>query len=717
MTRPQETSDSGPVRENRLAGASSPYLLQHARNPVDWYPWGKEAFQRAREGDKPVFLSIGYSTCHWCHVMEHESFEDPEVARLLNDAFVCIKVDREELPDVDSVYMTVCRLMTGGGGWPLTLILTPDKKPFFAATYLPKESRFGRVGLMELVPRVREAWRTHRADIEGSAARILSVLAEVSRGEAEGDAMKGGEDPGAQLLEEAFARLRRDFDEAHGGFGDAPKFPAPHNLAFLLRMHLRGGGGETLRMVVRTLEAMRRGGIYDHVGFGFHRYSVDAAWRVPHFEKMLYDQAGLSMAYLEAFQVTGRDRFAATAQEIFTYVLRELRAPEGGFYSAEDADSGGREGLFYLWTEAEIRQVLGKDATGQVIDLFNVEGEGNLGASDPSAAGEGRNVLFRTEGVQETAHRLGEDPAVFEGRLEEAREKLFHAREKRVRPGRDDKILADWNGLMIAALARGARVLGDGGLLQSAREAAEFVLQQMTVEEGGLLHRWHGGRAGIHGFLDDYAFMIHGLVELYEADLDTRWLEAAVRLQRFQIRRFRVPRRGGFFFTAEGSDTPLVRRMEVEDGAVPSGNAVSLWNLLRLARLTGDVSLEEEARSTYRAFLPVVARYPAAHSAFLCGVDFALGPGREVVLVGSKEEEGFQALRAQVDRAFLPRTVVIHRPADGADGSDHAIERIAPFTKSMTPQNGKAAAFVCTGSACQPPVTTPEELEAVLEDR
>ncbi|MBL7224093.1 MAG: thioredoxin domain-containing protein, partial [Candidatus Brocadiae bacterium] len=680
--------------QNHLAKEKSPYLLQHADNPVDWYPWGDEAFGKARKEDKPIFLSIGYSTCHWCHVMEHESFEDEEAARLLNEAFVCVKVDREERPDIDNVYMAVCQMMTGSGGWPLTIIMTPDKRPFFAATYIPKRARMGRTGLMELVPRVVEVWKSRRADIEKSTEQIARALDRL-------DDAKPGAALGEATLTLAYNQLEQRFDEQHGGFNGAPKFPTPHNLFFLLRYWRRSGNARALAMVEKTLQSMRDGGIYDHVGFGFHRYATDPRWLVPHFEKMLYDQALLAMAYTEAHQATGKDEYARTTREILTYVLRDMTAPAGGFYCAEDADSEGEEGQFYLWTRDEVQQVLGDDAA-LAIEAFNIQEKGNTPAH-PGGPKPGLNILHRTQQLAGLA--AGGDA------LEAARQKLFAIREKRVYPGKDDKILTDWNGLMIAAFAKAARALDEPRYAQAASRAAAFVLKTLRTPDGRLLHRYRDGQAGLPAHADDYAFFVWGLLELYEATFDTSHLEAAIALTDRMLRHYWDEKGGGFFFPADDGEKLLVRTKEVYDGALPSANSVAILNLLRLSRITGRIDLAERADAISRAFSKGVARAPVAHTQLLVALDFGVGPSHEVVIAGKSEAADTEAMVRALRTQFLPNTVVLLRPT-GSD--DPPITRIATFTKAQVSVNGKATAYVCRNGACERPQTSVEKMLALV---
>ncbi|MDQ7785669.1 MAG: thioredoxin domain-containing protein, partial [Desulfomonilaceae bacterium] len=526
VDRKESAQGDGPFsRErtgNRLLNEKSPYLLQHAYNPVDWYPWGPEAFEKARTEQKPIFLSIGYSTCHWCHVMEHESFENEETAALMNGTFVSIKVDREERPDLDHLYMSVAQMMTGRGGWPLNVIMTPDKRPFFAGTYFPKESRFGRIGMDDLCNRIAELWSTRRDEVLQSAGKIVSAIRQVPD-------EQPGEAPDKSVLESAFRQLSQRFDPRRGGFGEAPKFPTPHNMLFLLRYWKRTGDSSALHMVEKTLEALRRGGVYDHVGFGFHRYSTDAEWLVPHFEKMLYDQAMLATAYLEAYQATGNDLYGRTADEIFTYVLRDMTSPQGGFYSAEDADSEGEEGKFYVWTLEEVRRILDDEEAEAVTEAFSLTADGNF-REEATGRITGANIPHMRKSLDQVARTLDIPVEHARDLVERARRKLFEAREKRIHPHKDDKILTDWNGLMIAALAKGARVLGKPEYARAAAQAADFILGTLRSGDGRLLHRYRDGEAGLPAHVDDYAFFIWGLLELYEASFEVKYLKTALDL-------------------------------------------------------------------------------------------------------------------------------------------------------------------------------------------
>ena len=691
-------SNRGSSGTNRLIGEKSPYLLQHARNPVDWYPWDDEAFDRARREDRPVFLSIGYSACHWCHVMEAESFSDPEVAELLNRHFVSIKVDREERPDVDHIYMTACQAMTGSGGWPLTIVMTAGGQPFFAGTYFPRRSKYGRPGLVDVLRQIVSLWRDDRQRLLQAGAHMADALRRIS----------ADDSPGGRLskdnLKEAGRQLEERFDPVHGGFGAAPKFPTPHHLTLLLRWWRRSGRKKALEMVEKTLDGMWRGGIYDHLGFGFHRYATDVTWLIPHFEKMLYDQALLSMAYCEAYQATGENGYARAAREIFRYVLRDMTSPEGGFYSAEDADSEGQEGRYYVWTPDQIRSVLGRETGGRFCRFYGVTPEGNFE--------DGASVLHRTTAAETFAAREHLSVLELERFVESSRRKLFKVRQERVAPLKDDKILADWNGLMIAALARGGAVLGDEAYIQAAQRAAEFLLWQLHNKKGRLLHRYRDGQAAIDGFLDDHAFFLWALIELYEAAFQARYLREALRLADDMVDRFWDSRRGGFYLTGSGEEAMLMRPKEITDGALPSGNSAAALGLLRLGRLAGRADLEERARETMDAAAAQAARVPGGFSHLLMALDFALGPAHEVVIAGDLQEKDTRQMLTALRSRFVPNAVVLLHPS-GREGRD--LEKLVPAVRNQVPLEGKAAAYVCRDFACRRPVTDPDRMMAQID--
>ncbi|MFQ6114663.1 MAG: thioredoxin domain-containing protein [bacterium] len=689
---------------NRLVFEKSPYLLQHAGNPVDWYPWGDEAFEKAQKEDKPIFLSIGYSTCHWCHVMEQESFEDREVARLMNATFVCIKVDREERPDIDNIYMAVCQAMTGSGGWPLTIIMTPDKKPFFAGTYFPKESRFQRIGMLDLVPRVAEIWKTQRQKVLESADQITNFL-QNHMVNAPGEAL------GESELTGAYQQLASRFDETYGGFGSAPKFPSPHNFTFLLRYWHRTGDTEALHMVEQTLQAMCRGGIFDHVGFGFHRYSTDSRWLLPHFEKMLYDQAMLAMAYIETYQATGHEEYAQTAHEIFAYVLRDMTSPEGGFYSAEDADSEGEEGKFYLWMPEEINKILGPEEGKWVVKMFNVEPGGNF-REQSTGEKTGTSILHLKKSMAELAEESGISEDKLRERWQRARQKLFAVREKRIHPHKDDKILTDWNGLMIAALAKGGRALREPKYAEAARRAADFILTNLRDKHGRLLKRYRQGEAGLPAHLDDYAFLVWGLLELYETSFEVDYLQKAMDLNNRMLTNFWDEKNGGLFFSADSLTELLVRTKEIYDGAIPSGNSVAALNLLRLGRITANEEFEKKAAAIGQAFTNQVKRAPIGYTQLMNAIDFAVGPSYEVVIAGDSKAADTRTMLQALQQRFVPNKIVLLRPTGHAAPP---IVKIAKFTRYQTTLNGRATAYVCLNYACKAPTNNVEEMLKLLK--
>ncbi len=708
---------------NRLIHEKSPYLLQHAHNPVDWHPWGPEAFDTAKRDDKPIFLSIGYSTCYWCHVMEQESFENEEIGRMLSELFVPVKVDREERPDLDAIYMTAVQALSGQGGWPMTVFLTPDGKPFWGGTYVPPEDRWGRPGMRTLLPAIAEAWKARRAELLESGEAVTQALA-AARHPASAAPL------GASTLEAAVAQYRDQYDPAHGGFGPAPKFPRSHSLSFLLRAWYRSRDAEVLAMVDATLTAMRRGGMYDQLGGGFHRYSTDERWLVPHFEKMLYDQGLLARTYLEAHQATGRAAHAETARGIFAYVLRDLRDAGGAFYAAEDAGEVGKEGAWYVWRAAEIDRVLGGKLAGVVKRHYGVAPDGNFSAEGPAAAGaRGANILHVATEAAALAQALGRPVTEVEAQLAEARTTLLAARAKRARPHRDDKILTDWNGLMIGALAYGARVLDEPRYAAAAKEAATFLLTRLT--RGGqpldsargrgerakrvapqLLHRYRDGEAGISAFLDDYAFLAWGLLDLYEATFEVKWLGEAVRLAEEMVRLFRDPEGGGFFFSGERNERLIARTKELYDGAAPSGNSVAALVLLRVGRLTMNREREAEAERLIQAFSGTVQQMAHAFPQFLIALDAALGPSHELVVAGDPQAAATQRLLRAVSQPFLPRAGLLLHPTTASEAQ--GIERLAPFIASQTPIDGKPAVYLCERGACRLPLTEPAQVSDTL---
>jgi len=678
---------------NHLISEKSPYLQQHSHNPVDWFPWGEDAFRRAAEEQKPVFLSIGYATCHWCHVMAHESFEDPGIAMLLNTGFIAVKVDREERPDIDSVYMTACQQLTGQGGWPLTIIMTPDKKPFFAGTYLPRTTRAGMTGLSELLEKVTRLWEDQRDTLVTAAEHLTAHLAEISGSPTGGTADQS-------LLHSGYEELASSFDPVNGGFGRAPKFPVPSKILFLLRYWKRTGSDQALHMAEQTLEAMIKGGIHDHLGGGFHRYSTDAGWRVPHFEKMLYDQALLLMAFTEAWLAAKKPLYKNTAEEIIKYVTRDLSSPEGAFISAEDADSAGGEGAFYLWTYRELLDVLGPRDGPVAAAFFGVEAGRTGNSADPVAA---PYILYLCTG--NPGHQ--EDPA----RIESIRKRLMARREKRPRPQRDGKILSDWNGLMIAALATSSRAFGNTEYCQAAETAMRFILDRLQREEGGLLHRYCGGEAAVPAFADDYAFVIRALIELYETTFDPAWLKEALILNRFIGRHFSDVPGGGYFTTSDEGETLITRKKEIYDGALPSCNSMMLGNLVLFYHLTGDPVFEEQASRLADGFAGIVRISPSAYSAYLCGLDHLLGPSPDVVIASEGSDPVAREMIRMIHDTYLPSVTLHYRQSRQIPS---ALEELAPFTRAMTVQDGKTTAYICSGRTCLAPSTNVETLRDFL---
>ena len=674
---------------NRLAGETSPYLLQHAHNPVDWYPWGEEALARAHAEDKPILLSIGYSACHWCHVMEKESFENEETARLMNEHFINIKVDREERPDLDQVYMNAVQMMTGHGGWPMTVFLTPDLVPFYGGTYFPPTDRHNLPGFPRVLAAVGDAYRQDPEGVAQTAASVLKELRRMSTTNESSVALT------VATLDLAYGGIARNYDRRFGGFGAAPKFPAPMTLEFLLRTHLRTSDGAALEMVTETCRRMAEGGIYDQLGGGFHRYSTDARWLVPHFEKMLYDNAQLARLYLHAYQATGEELFRRIAIETLDYVAREMTDAGGGFYSTQDADSEGVEGKFFVWTVAEIVELLGRDDAALFCAYYGVTEEGNF---------EDANILHVARPAEVVARELGVSSEELMRAVERGRRVLFDAREGRIKPGRDDKALAAWNGLMLTAFAEAAAVFARADYRQLAERNADFLLTQLRRADI-LLHVFKDGQAKQPGFLDDYACVAQGLLALYEATGTLRWLEAALALAEEMIREFWDDEEGGFFYTARSSEQLIVRQKDFFDNATPSGNSVAAELLLRLAVFTEHPDYQRKAVTIFRLMHDNIARFPSAFGCLLGAVDFYFSTPTEIALVGEQESGAGRALAAEVWRRYLPNKIVA--PANEAD---EAAARLVPLLRERPALGGQPTAYVCEHYTCRQPVTTPQEL-------
>jgi uncharacterized protein YyaL (SSP411 family) len=727
---------------NKLADEKSPYLLQHADNPVDWLPWGEEAFAKARAENKPIFLSIGYSTCHWCHVMAHESFENPDVAAVMNREFVNVKVDREERPDVDRVYMTFVQATTGGGGWPMSIWLTPELKPFVGGTYFPPEDRWGQPGFTKVLERIAAAWKQDHEKISEQGTNIIKALEE---GTAAG-VSDPGQKLGAKTLEAAYQQIARGYDAHEGGFGVAPKFPRPVTLNFLTRVHARDpkseSGKHALEMTLFTLRKMAAGGIHDHLGGGFHRYSVDAYWHVPHFEKMLYDQAQLAAAYLDAFQITHEALFETVARDILDYVHLDMTAKAGGFYSAEDADSeipvaavydrrneeaghpagpdGGHrppqhkkaEGAFYVWSKEEIDTALGADA-----EIFNfhytVKPEGNVPAGgDPHGEFTGKNILIELGDLAQTAKHAGKSEAEVAELLGKSRRTLFAIRSKRPRPHLDDKIITAWNGLMISAFARAAQVLNDSSYLEAATRAGRFIRSELYDPSRKVLFRnYREARSSVEGFADDYAFLIQGLLDLYEASFDVLWLRWAEELQETQDRLFFDEARGGYFNGAGNDPSILLRLKEDNDSAEPAASSVAALNLLRLAQVRNDARDYDRAEKTIDAFAPQISHFAGAMPQMLVALELSLSSPRQIVIAGDRDSPATRALLEEVHRHFVPNKVLLL--ADGGEGQRYLEEKLEPL-RGMKRVDDRPTAYVCENFTCKAPITDPNALGELL---
>jgi hypothetical protein len=701
-------------KPNRLIREKSPYLIQHAFNPVDWYSWGEEAFAAAREMQKPIFLSVGYSTCHWCHVMERESFENDSIAQLMNKYFICIKVDREERPDVDKVYMTALQGMGQNGGWPMSMFLTPELKPFHGGTYFPPRSQYGRIGFPELLNRIHEVWDTEREKVLQSADGIVKALQEMPT-----SALVASLDPG--LLDTCLAQFERTYDHQFGGFGGGPKFPRPAVFNFLLRYYARTGNARALDMTTQTLRKMSTGGIYDHIGGGFHRYSVDGEWRVPHFEKMLYDQAQLVCSYIDLFQITKEPLYASVAREVLDYVMRDMTHPDGGFYSAEDADSPRPEnpneegeGAFYLWTKKEVEAILGKEDADVFSYYYGVEEIGNA-PYDPQNEFTGRNILYIAHSLEQTSISFKKTQSEVAQILSRSRARLFAERAKRPRPHLDDKVLTSWNGLMISAFARAYQVLDDQRYLQAAEQSAEFILKNMyDVNTGHLSRRYRDGEARYDAHLDDYMFFAQGLLDLYEASFNVKWLTQALNLTKSQIDVFWDSRGGGFFDTSGKDSSILVRMKEQYDGAEPTGSSIAVINLLRLAQITDNNDFREKATQSILAFGEALQKQPVVMPQMAAAYDFSIDKPRQIIIVGANDDPATQAMLREVHARFMPNKILVL--LNGGSGQNHLAE-LNPFYSSLPMQGGRPTAYICQNFVCQLPATDIAAVIRLLDNK
>lgn len=680
---------------NRLAKETSPYLLQHKNNPVDWYPWGDEAFAAAKKLDRPIFLSVGYSACHWCHVMENESFEDEAIAKKLNDNFISVKVDREERPDVDQIYMNAVQVLTGRGGWPMSMFLDHQLRPFYGGTYWPPKPKLGMPGFENVLDAILDAWKNRRAAIGEQAGQLTDHLKQLAAGR-EG---AGGVKLSLDLVTGALGAMSRSFDSTNGGFGDAPKFPHPMDLRGLLRIWRRTGRAEPLDMATLTLDKMAGGGMYDQLGGGFHRYSVDARWLVPHFEKMLYDNALLTTAYVEAYQATGRESYRTVVRETCDFVLREMTGPDGGFYSTQDADSEGEEGKFYVWTPSEVEKILGTEAAKEFSYCYDVTEAGNF---------EHHNILNLPKTLEQCAKVLNKPENELRNSLAISRQKLFDVRHQRIHPGLDDKILVNWNGLMLDALSKAAGVLDEPRYLAAAQKTADFLLTKLKRADGRLLHSYRHGQAKFDAYLDDYAALADGLVSLYEADFNARWLDEAVRLTDVMLARFADKENGGFFYTADDHEQLIARNKDLYDNATPSGTGLAASVLVRLGKLCGDQQYLEFAEKTFVSMSALMQQAPTAFGQSLLALDLFLGPTQEVVAAGT-DEATRDAVLKEIRRRFWPNKVVAAVPGTGD------AKRIGGLLAGKRPLKDAPTLFICENYTCKQPVSTPKQIAAECE--
>ena len=699
-------------KPNRLINEKSPYLLQHAYNPVEWYAWGEEAFKKAKAEDRPIFLSVGYSTCYWCHVMEREIFENEKMAELMNKYFVSIKVDREERPDVDRVYMTALQAMTGSGGWPMSMFLTPELKPFYGATYIPPNSKYGMPGFEDLINEINNAWKTRRVEIENSGNTIIKHISQFTAQKSESKSLN------EEIFKKGIDQFRGGFDEEYGGFGSAPKFPRPAGLNFLMRMYSSYSDEDVLKMVIRTLLQMARGGIYDHLGGGFHRYSVDRFWIVPHFEKMLYDQAQLTSNYLDAYQLTKEKYFADTARDVLNYVEGNLAHTEGGFYSAEDAESAldsskpdeKEEGAFYVWEKSEIDRLLGEKNSEIFCFYYGIGKRGNAPAgSDPHNVFINKNILHQAYSLSDTSDKFNVTADETDKILKESKKILFEAREKRPRPHLDDKILTSWNGLMISAFAKAYNILGDEKYIEIAKKSADFILKNLFKNKI-LLHRFRDGEARYDGTLEDYAFFIQALVDLYEACFDEKYLEKSAELTKLMIDYFYDNENGGFFDTSDKDKSILLRTKEDYDSAEPTGNSIAIMDLLRLSQLTENKDYYDKAIESLQLFSGKMSEQPYATPQMLCALDFSLNKPKQIIVAGKRDEKTVQEMIREVHNHYIPNKILIFAET----GKEN---KLIPFLSSIIKASDKTTVYVCENYACKLPVHGTKDLMKQLTER
>jgi uncharacterized protein YyaL (SSP411 family) len=696
MDSSQKEATSSHRHENRLIHETSPYLRQHAHNPVDWYSWGPEALERAKKEDKPILLSIGYSACHWCHVMERESFENEEIAKIMNQHFVNIKVDREERPDLDTIYMNYVQMSTGSGGWPMTVFLTPDQVPFFGGTYFPPDDRYGRPGFPKLCVAVADAYKNKKKEIGEHGPEVLKSLREMNQ------LSPSSEKLTLKSLDSAYENLSQRFDTTHGGFAGAPKFPGSMSLSFCLRYYLRTSERKALDFVELSLDKMAHGGMYDQLGGGFHRYSVDDHWLVPHFEKMLYDNALLSRLYLEAYQLTGKPLYRRIVEEILDYVKREMTSPEGGFYSTQDADSEGEEGKFFVWTPDQVKHILGEKEGSLFCLYYDVTPRGNF---------EGKNILNVPRSLEDIAQGTQIHPDELNAILAKGRERLFQEREKRIKPHRDEKVLASWNGLMLVSFVRAASVLDRHDYLEIATKNAQFVMTHLSSKDR-LLRTYKDGKSKLNGYLEDYSNYVEGLIELYEVRGEKSWLDRAATLNEVMLEQFWDETGSGFYLTGKDHEPLIARVKDFYDNATPAGSSVAVFNLLKLAILTANESYRSKAQANLELMSASLSRYPGGFGYLLEAADFNLGPVREIAVIGRREDSQTQRLLKRIYQQYLPNKVVSLLDPDDKSPHSHL-----PLLEGKTLVHGKPAVYVCQNYACKAPVTSELELERALQDQ